>query len=312
MKHAVSISIGSSKRDKAVEIDLMGERVRLERIGTDGDVEKAAQLYRELDGKVDAFGVGGTDLGVRVGERFYKLHSIQPIVRFVRKTPLVDGNGLKASLERRVARLLREQLSGYVKEKTALVTTAVDRWGMAEAALEAGYRCVFGDLIYSLGIPIPLRSTRAVKIFAALAMPIVSRLPFEWLYPVGESQGQRKPKYTEYFTQASVVMGDCHYIYRYMPDDMRGKVVITNTTTPDDTETFRRAGVRYLVTTTPVLDGRSFGTNMMEAALVAAAGRTDPVDYSHPGDYFRWMADLVEKLHMEPQLHDLNPQEQTK
>jgi hypothetical protein len=312
MKRAVSISIGSSKRDKAVEIDLMGERVRLERIGTDGDIEKAAQLYRELDGVVDAFGVGGTDLGMRVGERFYKLHSIQAMVRYVRKTPLVDGNGLKASLERRLTRVLRDQLSDYVKEKTALVTTAVDRWGMAEAALEAGYSCVFGDLIYSLGIPIPLRTAQQVKIVVGMLMPIATRLPFEWVYPVGESQGQRKPKYTKYFSEASVVMGDCHYIYRYMPDDMRGKVVITNTTTPEDTETFRRAGVRCLVTTTPVLDGRSFGTNMMEAALVAASGRTEAVDYAHPGDYYQWMASLVEKLHMEPQLHELNPQEQAR
>ena len=51
MKRAVSISIGSSKRDKAVEVELLGERVRIERIGTDGDMERAAQLYKELDGK---------------------------------------------------------------------------------------------------------------------------------------------------------------------------------------------------------------------------------------------------------------------
>ena len=305
MKRAVSISIGSSKRDKAVEIDLMGERVRLERIGTDGDIEKAARLYQELDGVVDAFGVGGTDLGLRVGDRYYKLHSIQAMVRYVHKTPLVDGNGLKASLERKTSRVLREQLASYITVKKALVTTAVDRWGMAEAALEAGYQCVFGDLIFSLGIPIPLRSAGAVRLFAALLMPLATRLPFEWIYPVGESQGQRKPKYTSFFTEASVVMGDCHYVYRYMPDDMRGKVVITNTTTPEDVETFRRAVVRYLVTTTPVLDGRSFGTNMMEAALVAASGRKDPVNYAHPGDYFQWMAGLVEQLKMEPQVQDL-------
>ncbi len=41
MKRAVSISIGSSKRDKAVEVELLGEKVLIERIGTDGDMEKA-------------------------------------------------------------------------------------------------------------------------------------------------------------------------------------------------------------------------------------------------------------------------------
>jgi hypothetical protein len=38
MKRAVSISIGSSKRDKAVVVELLGEQVSIERIGTDGDM----------------------------------------------------------------------------------------------------------------------------------------------------------------------------------------------------------------------------------------------------------------------------------
>jgi hypothetical protein len=54
MKHAVSISIGSSKRDKKVEFSLLGEKVALERIGTDGDMEVAARMFQDLDGKVDA------------------------------------------------------------------------------------------------------------------------------------------------------------------------------------------------------------------------------------------------------------------
>ena len=85
MKRAVSISIGSSKRNKAVEVDLLGEKVSIERIGTDGDMEKAARLYEELDGKVDAFGVGGADLGLQVEDRWYPLYSVQPMVRFIKK-----------------------------------------------------------------------------------------------------------------------------------------------------------------------------------------------------------------------------------
>ena len=99
MKRAVSVSIGSSKRDKAVEVTLLGEKIRIERIGTNGDMEKAAQLFKELDGKVDAFGLGGADLGVMVDTNFYPLHSVKKIVRFVKKTPLVDGEGLKNTLE---------------------------------------------------------------------------------------------------------------------------------------------------------------------------------------------------------------------
>src|SRR3990172_9453410 len=112
MKRAVSVSIGSSKRDKAVEIELLGEKVRIERIGTDGDMEKAAQLFRELDGVVDAFGLGGADLGVQTDRCYYPLFSVRKIVRYVKKTPLVDGAGLKNTLEAKLAPFIVQHLGG--------------------------------------------------------------------------------------------------------------------------------------------------------------------------------------------------------
>lgn len=273
MKRAVSVSIGSSARDKAVEVELLGELIRIERIGTDGDMERAAELYRELDGHVDAFGVGGADLGLQVGERWYPLYSVQPMVRHIVHTPVVDGSGLKNTLEAEVGGFLMRELGQEVHPKRALLTVAADRWGMTTSFMEHGFDCVFGDLMFGLGLPIPLRRLSSLKWMSALLMPIAGRLPFEWLYPTGGEQHKRVPRWEKYYNWATVIAGDCHYIKRHMPDQLVDKVVVTNTTTPDDLEVFRRAGVRYLVTTTPVLDGRSFGTNMMEAALVAAAGR---------------------------------------
>ena len=59
MKHVVSISLGSSKRDKKVEFKLGDQTILLERIGCNADEKKARALFTEMDGKVDAFGVGG-------------------------------------------------------------------------------------------------------------------------------------------------------------------------------------------------------------------------------------------------------------
>src|SRR5436190_23018919 len=110
MKRAVSISIGSSKRDKAVEVTLLGEKVSIERIGMDGDMEAAARKYQELDGKVDAFGVGGADLGLMVADKWYPLYSVQPMVRLIEKTPFVDGTGLKNTLEYKSGQFLDSEL----------------------------------------------------------------------------------------------------------------------------------------------------------------------------------------------------------
>ncbi len=307
MKKAISISIGSSQRDKSVEIELLGESVQISRVGTDGDMKAARKMYRELDGKVDAFGVGGTDLGLFVDNKWYPLHSILPMVQDVVQTPLADGCGLKNTLEARAASVLEEEISDYLDQigRKVLVMTAVDRYGLLRTFIDAGYDCLFGDAMFSLGINLPIHKEQGVKTMAALLIPIVSRLPFSWVYPVGENQMKRMPKFESAFQNASVIAGDCHYITRYMPDHLEGKVVVTNTTTEYDINLFRDAGVKYLMTTTPVLDGRSFGTNMMEAALLAASGYKGKVDYTNPR-YFGMISELVNTVGLRPQLQELN------
>ena len=301
MKRAVSISIGSSKRNKAVEVELLGEKVCIERIGTDGDMEAAALKYKELDGKVDAFGVGGADLGALVDGNFYPFHSVQPMVRYVKQTPLVDGGGLKNTLENKAPAFLDEKIGDYIKERgrKVFVTLGVDRWGLSKSFVEAGYEVVFGDLMFALGIPIPVRSLGGLRTLARLMIPVVTRFPFEWIYPTGEKQDVRTPKYEKYYQWATVIAGDCHYIKKHMPDTMQGKVIVTNTTTPEDVELFKKCGVKYLVTTTPVMDGRSFGTNMMEAALVAISGKNRPLTWAE-------YSELLDRLGFEPQLQELN------
>ncbi len=300
MKRAVSISIGSSKRDKAVEVELLGERVRIERIGTDGDMEKAAQLYRELDGKVDAFGLGGADLGLRVADKWYPLYSIRKMVRFVKETPLVDGAGLRDTLESRVAPFINAHIGEYVRQRgpRAFVTVGADRWDMAKGFLDAGYTCVFGDLMFGLGLPFAVHSEAGLKRLAAILMPIAGRLPFSWVYPTGEKQEQRVPKWEQWYRWATVIAGDCHYIKRHMPDRLEGKVIATNTTTKSDVALFRQAGVRYLVTSTPVIEDRSFGTNMMEAALIAVAGQGRVLTRGE-------LEGLLDRLGFQPQLQEL-------
>ncbi|HEX8993130.1 MAG TPA: hypothetical protein VF784_15720 [Anaerolineales bacterium] len=301
MKRAVSISIGSSKRDKAVEVTLLGEKVSIERLGTDGDMEKAALQYKELDGKVDAFGVGGADLGLMVDNKWYPLYSVRPMIRYVKVTPIVDGVGLKNTLEKKSAPFLASRLGDYINRmgKKVFVVSGADRWGMSKSFIDAGYECTFGDIMFGLGLPIALHTAGQLKTLAAILMPLVGHLPFSWVYPTGEKQEQRIPKYQGFYRSATVVAGDCHYVKRHMPDDMQGKVIVTNTTTPADVALFKQCGVKYLVTTTPVLDGRSFGTNMMEAALVAISGKGRQLT---PAEY----DELLTKLQFEPQLQELN------
>ena len=98
MKRVVSVSLGSKKRDHQCEVELLGERVEISRRGTDGDLKAAVALLRELDGKVDAFGMGGIDRYLFAGKRRYEIRDAMRLVEAARVTPIVDGSGLKNTL----------------------------------------------------------------------------------------------------------------------------------------------------------------------------------------------------------------------
>lgn len=299
MKKVVSVSLGSSTRDHKVMVELLGQQVSIERIGTDGNVQKATQLYSELDGQVDAFGVGGAALALRVGDRDYPLYQGVKLVAGVRRTPVVDGGGFKHTLERRVMQYVEEQIGDEIAPKTAMITSYTDRFGMALSFREAGYEMVYGDLMFGLGLPLPVRSLRQAMILTRILLPILGRLPLSLLYPTGQKQQLNVPKWEKYYQWASVIAGDFLYIKRHMPLRLEGKVIVTNTTTADDVKLLTERGVRYLVTTTPRLKGRSFGTNVMEATLVAIAGKGRPLTTSE-------IEDLLEKLALKPAIEKLN------
>jgi len=271
MKKVVSVSLGSSIRNHRIRIRICGEVVRIVRIGTDGDIRKAKNWIRRLDGRVDAIGLGGIDRYLTIGERRYPFRQAESLARMAVCSPVCDGSSLKNTLERDAVRCLDRTL-GSLRGKRVLLLSATDRCGMAETFDACGADIVCGDLLYGLGLPMPMRRLSVLRRLAAWLLPVITRCPIQTLYPIGREQTERKPRFTRYFDEADIIAGDYHYIHRYMPDRLDGKIIVTNTTTEEDRVFLKRSGARLLVTTTPILGGRSFGTNVMEAVLVALSG----------------------------------------
>lgn len=301
MKHIVSVSLGTSKRDKKEEVEILGEKFLIERRGTDGDMKKYAALFQELDGKVDALGVGGSDVYVQVEGKRYAFREILNIVSKVKTTPVVDGSGLKHTLERNTIEILNREGTFDFKNSKVLLVSAADRFGMAQALVETGAEVVFGDLLFGLGVNIPMRSYSQVKILGRLMLPVITQLPFQWFYPTGEKQETRSPKFPKYFLEADMVCGDWHFIRKYMPDQMPGKTVLTQTLRKADLEFLTEAGVKQAITTTPVINGETFATNVMEGVLVTLLGQR-PENLSAE-DYLG----VLQKLEWKPNVLTLNP-----
>ena len=298
VQRVVSISLGSSKRNATAELELAGKKFIVERLGTDGDLRKAKELLEAWDGKAAAFGLGGTDLYVCAGNERYTFRESANLIANVHQTPVLDGSGLKNSLERKVINELARNGQVPIKGAKVLLMCGVDRFGMAEALQENGAHVTLGDLIFSLNINKPLYSLNSLGFWASILAPFVTRLPVSWFYPMGEEQEKRVVRHPEYFLQNDIIAGDFHYIKKFMPDELPGKTIITNTVTAVDREMLREAGVKLLVTTTPCLNGRSFGTNVMEALLVALDGGKKALSAEK-------YLELLERYHIEASIESL-------
>jgi hypothetical protein len=154
------------------------------------------------------------------------------------------------------------------------MVSALDRFGMAQALVAAGADVIFGDFIFALDLDRPVRGLDEFQQMARKYLPDACKLPFQFFYPTGKKQDRPpQPKYPEYYDDAEIIAGDFHFMRQYMPERLDGKTILTNTLTQRDIDDLGARGVTLLISTTPEFEGRSFGTNVVEAALVALLGK---------------------------------------
>lgn len=297
-KHVVSISLGSSQRDHQVETELLGVPFLIERRGVDGDLRRAKALIQELDGQVDAIGLGGLDVYLYSKTKRYALRDGLKLLALAQKTPAVDGSGLKNTLEREVIRQLAENGPFPLRDRRVLMVCAMDRFGMAQALEEAGAKTMYGDLIFTLEVDQPILTLDELAERADKLLPDLCKLPISMVYPTGSKQAliEPTPMTDKYYAQADIIAGDFLFIRRRLPQDLQGKAIITNTVTAQDLEELRQRGAAYLVTTTPEFKGRSFGTNVMEAIFISLLGKK--WEEVQPQDYL----ELIRRLRFQPRI----------
>jgi hypothetical protein len=155
--------------------------------------------------------------------------------------------------------------------------------------------------MFALGLPIAIKKISTARLLAAVLLPVVTQLPFAWLYPLGSEQDKPpQKKWGKYYEHSQVIAGDFLQIRQYMPDDLSGKIIVTNTTTSKNVEELQKRNLHILVTVTPRLEGRSFGTNVMEATLLALMDK--PQSDVTSKDFL----DLIERIPLLPNIEVLN------
>jgi hypothetical protein len=297
------VSLGSSSRDKTVETEFAGYEVCLRRVGCDGDGALMARLLEEFDADpaVDAVALGGIDLLWEVEGTRYVVREARKLAARVTRKPVVCGFGIKTTLELEAARRLFRE--GHLRaSQRVLFMSLTERYALGRLIWDQGCPTVFGDLLFTVGVPIAVRSLRTGRLLARTLLPLARQMPIRFFYPRGKKQDLRTPRHGKYFSRADVLAGDFLLIKKFAPDDLERKVILTNTTTEQDRARLAGAGVHKLITMTPRIEGRTFGANVLDglvAAILVREGHA-PVPENYPI--------VLDRYPVTPAVEILNPE----
>ena len=303
IKIAVLHYHGTETKEETIE--LLGKSLHIQHIGCDSDLDKMAAQIEALDGQVTAVALNGIAKTLQLGKAKVAHPAAEPLFDIAKQTPVVDGSGVRAAMERWAVRLADESQPGIWSRKRVLMAPGLNHSGLAQALGQYADELRYADPIVYFALP-PVPGVGNAETLPRVAEPTLNQIrayPFRRLFPqAGESVRPRSPKLFEW---ADIIAGDVGGIRRYGPQKLKRKTIVVESASEEDIADLRQRGVFAIVTTMPPLGKElaHLGAAVFEASLVAL--REDTSAALTENTYLNLMAQMDWK----PGIQYLQPEE---
>lgn len=305
MKRVLIIHLNSDNSSEVV--NFLGQDIQILWKGCGGDAEVAHALIAEYDGQVDAIGLDGLPARLELGP-FSKPHEIgQTLTAVAQTTPVVDGSGIRAGLERWGVILADRSQPGIFAQKHILMLPGLNHPGLTQALGRRSPNIRYGDPIVYFALPqFPgVGSQLSLNRAAPGTLDQLQNAPFRRIKPQAGQPGT--PRTTDAFEWADVIAGDIGAIRRYAPAELKRKTIVVECASEEDVTDLRERGAAILVTLMPSTDGPKSLGRWPAAAIEAmlAALRPNPDSPLNEDTYL----DLMAEIEWTPGIRYLQPAE---
>jgi predicted amino acid dehydrogenase len=305
MKSILVIHLGFGQEGGLIEFQ--GQQIEVNRLGCGGDVQLARQWIAEHDGKMDAIGLEGLPAQMRLGNA-HRVHEVgTTLAALAKDTPVVDGSGVRAGLERWGVILADRAQPGIFSQKRILLVPGLNHDGLAQALNRHSAQVRYADLVMYFALPDFPGVGRRLTL-DQVAGPTLEQLkdaPFRRIFPQPGRAGT--PRVVKPFQWADVLAGDIGAIRRYAPAKLAHKTVVVNTASEEDLDDLRQRGVSIAVVMIPNLDAGTYRRGWGEATVEAVLASLRPDASTALGEDI--YLDLIADLDWKPDIRYLQPDE---
>lgn len=278
MKRVINISLGVSRDDYELFTAFLGQDFHVQRYGTDGDLEKAADLMLRWNKKVDAIGLGSIKIPYSIGSSERKTRETEELQKLASQmqTPVTTGAALRAVVQEWSIRHLQFKFgNNYFNNARALFFSGMEDSTLAKVLSELTDNLFFADPILEHGVPRLLNSYKDLQLYANRLHGVLQWVPGKRLSMKAEPLRIWNERIIQKAIQrASIVVVPYYGFHRYVEmcsrKDLEGKTVITSTAYDDRVALLAERGVEVIIDTTPRILERVVGISVLEAMAIVA------------------------------------------
>jgi predicted amino acid dehydrogenase len=272
MKNVISISLGSTSQDFAFTTTLSGQRLRVQRLGTDGQVARATALIKQWDGRAEAIGLGVLKETGRLRAHSLTDAQVARLQGSTLHTPVTTGTRLREVLLEWALRHTQTELGRYFDNANVLFFSGLTHYKLAMAMQEYTPNLHFADPLLQLGLPKLLTSLDALGLYASGAHYVQDWKPPR-VVPAALQRRWTRHVLGKAMAKATVVVAPVHELDDFGIEELAGKTVITTNVNEERLARFKDKGVSMVVDGSPVLQGHVLGPELLDAMVLAATGK---------------------------------------
>ncbi len=295
MKTVISISLGSKKQDFEFTTTFLGQKMRVQRVGTNGSTATAAKLLRHWESRADAIGLGVVKDSYRIGAQRLIDKDTSRLSKVVTKVPLTTGARLSDIFLEWAVRHTQNELGHYFDNANVLFFSGMANYKLAMSMSEYTSNLQFADPLLQLGVPKLLTSLDALGVYAS-GMHYVSDWTPPRVIPALLLKQWTRFVLGKALAKATMVVAPVHELDDFGLEELAGKTIITSNVNDERLARFKDKGVNMVVDGAPVVGGHVLGPEMLDAMIIAATGKA-------PEDIFEEdILEIIARLDMAPRI----------